>query len=185
MRETAIVDWVLPLFVVSCAFLAAFFLTFWFLMPLQLWLMPDTLRHASLLFLPHGVRVLTAWLYGWKSIVLLAPASFAAHIYLFGLQGLFDIYILATVVGLLCAPFSFWLLAKLGMEFREGRAPMVSWREILLAGSVASLINGAGSTYFFGGEIRFASAYFMGDLGGLLTSMILLMLGFRWMRKAR
>ena len=68
------------------------------------------------------------------------------------------------------------------MDFRQGQARLASWREILLAGSFASVINVAGTSNFYGFEIQSASAYFIGDLSGLLAAMVVLMLCFRWVR---
>ena len=180
--RTVFSDWMMPVAVVSIAYLGAFAVTFGLLMPVQRLLLPDFANHASILFLPHGVRVLTAWLYGWRALLLLAPSALLAHAYLFGTQGFSTGYFFAALFGLFCATFSFWLFAKLGMDFRQGQARLASWREILLAGSFASVINVVGTSYFYGFEIQSASAYFLGDLGGLLAAMILLMLGFRWAR---
>lgn len=181
--RTVYSDWMLPLAVVSVAYLGAFAVTFGLLMPAQRLVLLDFANYASILFLPHGVRVLTAWLYGWRALPLLAPSALLTHAYLFGTEGFSSGYFVAALFGLFCATFSFWLFAKLGMDFRQGQTRLASWREILLTGSFASIINVAGTSYFYGVEIRSASAYFIGDLGGLLVAMVVLMLCFRWMRK--
>ncbi|EAQ05549.1 hypothetical protein SKA53_00644 [Yoonia vestfoldensis SKA53] len=71
------------------------------------------------------------------------------------------------------------------MDFRQEQAKLTSWREILMTGSFASIINVSGTSYFYGFEIQSASAYFIGDLGGLLACMVILMLGFRWLRRTQ
>lgn len=185
MLRTVYYDWLMPLAVVSVAYLSAFAVTFGLLMPAQRLVLPDFANHASILFLPHGVRVLTAWLYGWRALLLLAPSALLTHAYLFGTEGFSTNYFFAALFGLFCATFTFWLFAKLGMNFRQGQARLASWREILLAGSFASIINVAGTSYFYGFEIQSASAYFVGDLGGLLAAMVVLMLCFRWLRRTR
>lgn len=172
-----------PLGVVSFAYLGAFAVTFGLLMPAQRLILGEFANHASIMFLPHGVRVLTAWLYGWKAMPLLTPSALLTHAYLFGIEGFSGNFFFAALFGIFCATFSFWLFAKLGMDFRQGQGRLTSWREILLAGSFASVINAAGTAYFYGFEIRSASAYFMGDLGGLLAAMAILMMGFRVARR--
>lgn len=185
MQSTFLPNWLLPLVVVSLAYLGAFALTFGVLMPAQTLLLPEFAHYASILFLPHGVRVLTAWLYGFRALLLLAPSALLTHAYLFGTAGFSGNYFFAALFGIFCATSSFWLFAKLGMDFHQEQAKLVSWWEILLAGSFASIINVAGTSYFYGFEIQSASVYFVGDLGGLLACMVILMLGFRAMRRAR
>jgi hypothetical protein len=84
--------------------------------------------------------------------------------------------------GIICTTFSFWLLVKLGMGFRQGQARLASWREILLAGSFESIINVAGTSYFYGFQIQSASVYFFGHLSGLLAAMAVSILCSRWLR---
>lgn len=182
MQNPYFSKWLVPLAVVSLAYLSACAVTFGLLTPAQRLVLPDFANHASILFLPHGVRVLTAWLYGWRALVLLAPGALLTHAYLFGTEGFYTSHFFAALFGIFCATCSFWLLAKLGLDFRLGQSRLASWREILLAGSFASVINVAGTSYFYGFEIQSASAYFVGDLGGMLAAMFVLMLCFRWMR---
>ncbi|MBR2572978.1 MAG: hypothetical protein IKE14_01490 [Loktanella sp.] len=185
MQSSVIGNWLVPLFVVSLLYIGAFAVTFAVLMPAQRMVLPEFVNNASILFLPHGVRVLTAWLFGWRAVVLLAPGGLLTHAYLYGTAGFSSGYFFAALFGIFCATSTFWLFAKLGMDFHQEQATMISWREIVLAGSVASIINVAGTSYFYGSDIRSSSAYFIGDLGGLLACMVVLMLGFRWMRTAR
>lgn len=175
-------NWIVPFAIVSLAYLVAFGATFSVLMPTQHLLLPEFANHASVLFLPHGVRVLTAWLFGWRALLLLAPSALLTHAYLFGTAGFSGGYFFAALFGLFCATFSFWALARLGFEFRQSQARLTSWREIFFAGGLASMINVAGTSYFYGFELRSASAYFIGDLGGLLVTMTILMLCFRVLR---
>lgn len=185
MQSTFSSDLLLPLAVVSFVYLGAFAFTFGVLMPVQTLVLPEFVHYASILFLPHGVRVLTAWLYGWRALFLLAPSALLTHAYLFGTTGFSGGYFFGALFGIFCATLSFWLFAKLGMDFHQEQANLISWREILMTGSFASIINVSGTSYFYGFEIQSASAYFIGDLGGLLACMVILMLGFRWLRRTQ
>ena len=50
--------------------------------PLQSAILPDVTIFASLVYLPHGVRVLSTWAYGWKAIPALAVgASISAWLF--------------------------------------------------------------------------------------------------------
>ena len=58
-------DAFLALLIVSIAYIVTFSLTFGFVFPLQQLLLSGISTQVSLLFLPHGVRVLTLYFYGW------------------------------------------------------------------------------------------------------------------------
>ena len=62
----------------SLAYIFGFLLTTHIVQPVQDWALGVEV-FGSLLFFPHAVRVLTAWLYGWKSIFLLMPGVVLGH----------------------------------------------------------------------------------------------------------
>lgn len=68
-------DWLFPFIIITVIYLISFGLTIYWLLPVQEMFAPEMAAFASLLFLQHGVRVLSAWLLGWKSIVLIAPVA--------------------------------------------------------------------------------------------------------------
>lgn len=185
MKSSVVRNFLVEIALVSVLYVGAFAITFGLLMPAQRMVLPEFANYASILFLPHGVRVLTAWLFGWRAVLLLAPGGLLTHAYLHGSAAFSIDYFFAAFFGIICATSTFWLFARMGMDFHREQAKMISWREIVLAGSFASIINVAGTSYFYGSDIRSSSAYFIGDLGGLLACMVILMLGFRWMRMAR
>ena len=49
-------------------------------MPLEISLTNENAIFASFLFLPHAVRVLSAWLLGPKSLIAMIPASVAVSL---------------------------------------------------------------------------------------------------------
>lgn len=187
MKLAIVTDWSIAIIVVTAAYLGSFAATFGILMPLQRSVLPEFANFASLLFLPHGVRVLTAWLYGWRAIPLLTPGALTSHAYLYGTTGFSGSFFLAVLFGIAGAVVSFWLFARLGMDFRynPSRSQPAAWREILLVGSFASVLNAAGTGFFFGHDLRSASAYFIGDTAGLIVAMLVLMLAFRVLRRGR
>lgn len=152
-------------------------------MPLQNALLPTFGNYASLLFLPHGVRVISAWLYGWRSLVLLAPGAILTHSYLYGSDGFSVDYMIAVFFGVFCAAFSFWFLALVGLELRFKRATRIYWRDVMLAGAGASLMNSIGTAIFFENDAFTASARFFGDLTGMVASTFILMIAFRLLRE--
>lgn len=168
---------------ITAAFMAAFVLTFTVVMPVQDAVLPAFGNYASLLFLPHGIRVIAAWLYGWRSLILLAPGSILAHSYLYGASGFSIDYMVAVFFGVFCAALSFWFFALLGWDFRVDQVRRVNWREVMLAGVAASVLNAVGTKLFFGNDIATASARFIGDVAGMFVCFFLLMLIFRFARR--
>ena len=173
----------MPMLVISASYILAFFVTFAFVMPLQDLVFPTFANYASLLFLPHGVRVVSAWLYGWRSIALLAPGAVITHSYLYGFDGFSFDYMMAVFFGVFCAALSFWFFARLGMEFRIHNSSRRNWRDVMLVGGSASVLNAVGTAVFFGNDFVTMSVRFLGDLTGMVTSTYILMLIFRLARK--
>ena len=143
-------------------------MTFAAVMPLQQAVMPAFGNFASLLFLPHGVRVVAAWLYGWRSLLFLAPGAVLTHSYLYGSAGFSIDYMMAVFFGVFCAALSFWFFAWFGMDFRLHKSKRVNWRDVMLAGVVASILNSIGTAVFFENDLPTASARFLGDVIGSL-----------------
>ncbi|MEI6800580.1 MAG: hypothetical protein WCO04_15405 [Pseudomonadota bacterium] len=184
MRDNLLSEWIAPSLIISVAYVLAFATTFAVVMPVQNSVLPAFGNYASLLFLPHGVRVIGAWMYGWRSLLFLAPGAVLTHSYLYGSGGFSLDYMVAVFFGVFCAALSFWFFALLGMDFRMDKSDRVNWRDIVLAGGAASILNSLGTKIFFHNDIPTASARFVGDVTGMLVSIFLLMLIFRVLRLA-
>jgi hypothetical protein len=183
MRDYVLNEWLTPILLISCAYVFSFFVTFAIFMPVQDAILPAFGNFASLLFLPHGVRVVSAWLYGWRSPLFLVPGSILSHGYLYGVAGFSVDYMMAAFFGVFCAAFSFWVFALCGMDLRLHKTRSVHWRDVMLAGVVASILNSVGTTFFYGNDLATASARFFGDVTGMFASIFLLMLAFRLARR--
>jgi hypothetical protein len=171
--------------VASMLYLGAFFVTFSFLMPVQRLIFPQYLSFASLLFLPHGIRVLSGWLMGWRSSVALLPGAFLAFFYIAGLQVFTLGRLIGVVIAVTVAPATFHALKLMGWDMspKSGRPPC--WACVMFAGILASLI-GAGLTNMAlgNGPVDYV-AYLIGDVSGLFFLMLILMLVFRSQRNKR
>jgi hypothetical protein len=168
--------------IVSAAFLVTFAISIYLLNPLQRQFAPQMTAYASMLFLPHGVRVLSAWLLGWKSIPIIILATLFAHWLNFGASGFSVGGIVGAMSGVICAVFSFWALAKVGMDFRISNAKVASWKDVFLAGCFASVLNTFGMGLAFQHNVITLSGYFIGDVTGMLACMFILMLIFKALR---
>jgi hypothetical protein len=182
MTDRIMWDWLVPALIITLSYITAFILTFAVFMPLQAAIVPELGSYASLIFLPHGVRVIAAWLYGWRSLVLLAPGSIITHAYLFGTAGFELDKMLAVSAGVFSAAFSFWLLSRMGLDFRLKTSRQVNWRDVMLAGTLAAVLHVIGATHYFGLTIPSIAAYLIGDVVGMVVSIFALMLIFRFLR---
>ena len=134
-----------------------------------------------LLFLPHGVRILAMYFYGWKTIFYIMPAS-----YLFlalsnytgsGLDPLAPIIsIVACYLGYTGSAFV--------LRQEEKQLSIRKWKFFIIVGVTSSLANGLSLSLLQHGDNQITSAlgYLIGDVSGLLACLFLLMYGFRFAR---
>ena len=92
----------LEIALIAVAYLAAYLLTFYLWMPVQNLFLEPGLALASFIFLPHGVRVLSVFLVGARSIPPLLIVSIIVP-FLMGYPASY----LAGVSGALCAYLAF------------------------------------------------------------------------------
>ena len=164
-------------FIVTIAYCSLFLFTFAVLMPLQdvffYWLP----MNVSLLFLPHGVRILTAYFYGWKSMLYLLPGHVITWAYLrFALESEQNVY--SSLVSIsasflaVCVVFRSWS-SHSDSQLRS------HWKLIVGAGALASFGNGIGHAFLYGhlidtAFISLTVGYLIGDVSGLFFLMLTL-----------
>lgn len=143
---------------------------------------PDGTDYASLLFLPHGVRVISAWLYGWKSVLYLAPASYITHYWRLGEVSLSAPVLFMPIFGIVCVALVFDLVARFGVDLRMKAGYVAPWRDILLVGAVASAINAFGANLIVQNSMETMLFYLFGDVMGMIALFMILILIFRVVR---
>jgi hypothetical protein len=174
--------WLLPFIVISTLYILTFvFAVFWFF-PAQSTYIPQISKYTSLLFLPHGVRILSAWLLGWRSIILIAPSALYTHWLILGWAGFSPLGIMGAMCGVVCAALTFGFLAKVGMDFHLKPDANVHWTDVMLVGVIASIVNNVGLGLAFGHNAATMSGFFIGDITGLFACLLILMLAFRLLR---
>ena len=168
--------------VASLCYVVASLVTFRVLAPIQDLFLPQFPSRASLLFLPHGVRVLSAWLLGWRAVPALLPGVFIVFAFIAGPATLQPGRLAAIAVAVSAAPLVFWVMAVLGRDVRPDpdRTPCLSC--VLGAGAVSSVMIALLTNLLLGTGPQDFLAYFIGDIFGLLALMLILMLVFRMMR---
>ena len=173
---------------VSIIYLLAFFFTFLVIFPLQDRFIHLEAEWVSLIFLPHGVRVLTAWLYGGRSLVLLLPSSLITHIYIFGASGFEPKLFIANFIGVVSGFVAFEFVRTIGLNAYPDSGNTLNWRKIFIVGALASVINSLGALVFYqdmlasGNAVNFIFGYLIGDVVGLFVAMFVLMMVFRQIR---
>ena len=171
---------------VLCHGLTAFVVT-----PVQSAVLPEITVFASLIYLPHGVRVLATWAFGWKAIPALTIGA-ATSAWLFSpaeALGLLESAVLESVfVGAVSVFAAFELVRLFGYDFYAGHSRRLHWRGMIAIGALSSVINSIGQTLVFSGLIDLEkifgvlAIYAFGDLIGLILCMVALMFIFRWRR---
>lgn len=167
---------------------AAFFLLFWF----SALFLPGSkteyheFDYASLLYLPHGVRVIAAWLYGWRSVLYLAPGSYLVNFT--RIEEHPDLWswseLLMPVVGITCVAMTFGVVARLGADLRLRSGWVAPWRGVLLVGALGSLINAVGSNLIVQNPVNVMLGFLIGDVAGMIMLFLILMFVFSGLRRA-
>ncbi|MCG7627682.1 hypothetical protein MHM88_07690 [Epibacterium sp. MM17-32] len=159
--------------------------------PVQGYFFSEITVFASVLYLPHGVRVLSTWLMGGRAAVPLVVGAFLSEWWFTeaDIRALMQHMIwFSILVGALSAPVAFAILRLLGVLTQRDGARRMDWRRLLLAGMLASILNSIGQTVVFSGlmspghQLGVIVTYALGDMLGLVAAMLVLMLVFRALR---
>ncbi|MEH6646679.1 hypothetical protein [Sulfitobacter sp.] len=159
--------------------------------PVQNIFLPEVTVFASLMYLPHGVRVLATWAYGWKAIpALIVGSSLSAWLFSPSedLNFLEPALIESLLVGAASAFITFEFARFVGYNFYFGGSVKLRWKGMIAVGALSSVINSLGQTLVFSDLIdweviiKVLAIYAVGDLIGLIVCMVVLMLVFRWSR---
>ena len=151
------------------------------IMPIETMLVERNVALVSLLYLPHAVRVLGAWMVGPKSILALIPASIIVYFVTrpdTGPPTQADIII--PMIGALCAPVAFELMRVFRIDVYPKSTGVISWRTLVFAGLFSSIINSFFSTLFLEGRFPIEDTFdvltrfIIGDVMGLVLVLLIL-----------
>ena len=151
------------------------------IMPIETMLVERNVALVSLLYLPHAVRVLGAWMVGPKSILALIPASIIVYFVTrpdTGPSTQADIII--PMIGALCAPVAFELMRVFRIDVYPKSTGVISWRTLVFAGLFSSIINSFFSTLFLEGRFPIEDTFdvltrfIIGDVMGLVLALLIL-----------
>ena len=161
------------------------------IVPVQQTYLPMITTFAALIFPLHGIRVISAWLFGGWSILYLFIANCVMHVVLtpdaeFTLKSFYAWCLVSSV-----AWFSLELFRMSGLNlYRSTRAISTkTWRHLMLIAFVSSIINSLGHNIIFAGDILPENslptmlAFMVGDTLGTFVCFFALMLVFRVFRR--
>jgi len=151
------------------------------IMPIETMLVERNVALVSLLYLPHAVRVLGAWMVGPNSLLAPIPASFIVYFVTrpdTGPSTQADIII--PMIGALCAPVAFELMRVFRIDVYPKSTGVISWRTLVFAGLFSSIINSFFSTLFLEGRFPIEDTFdvltrfIIGDVMGLVLVLLIL-----------
>ena len=176
---------------IAVSYFVCFALTVFLVTPIQSLLLPEVTAFASLVYFPHGVKILATWCYGWKAIPGLFAGSVAAALLLTPAEHadlLRPKALEAILFSSIVAFIAFELIRLSGRNLYWSPSLRVNWRNLVFVGAVASVANSVGSTFIYSRlinadyQLHVLLIYVAGDLIGLMACMLGLMLAFRWAR---
>ena len=168
--------------VIFISFLLAFALVDLVVEPIQHQFVSSSTMAGSLLFIPHGIRVLSVWLCGVRAILPLIAAEFLGAIFLWQPVVGLDVLLGSSMVGGLCVYLTFEVFRLAGIEMRpDGKdSALTNWKSLILLAGIASIFNSIGKQIFFGSlapltdEVLILAMFWIGDTLGTFACLLLL-----------
>lgn len=148
---------------------------------LQSMFIPETSVFAALLFLPHGVRVISTWLLREKAIIPLITAHLVTYrLFYWHAEPVYLNFIL-VLTGSLCAFIAvmFFDFGKIDLSIQN--IAISHWRSLVLLGFVASVFNAIGNSVALKATIDAETQlltlihYLIGDTLGVLALLLILL----------
>jgi hypothetical protein len=161
--------------------------------PTERALLPNYSGTASLLFLPHAVRVLSTVIVGPKAFFALFPTILLSGYFLFGSYGgmISMPLVIDAAIGASCAPIAYFAVKWAFRKVPDFKLTLLNWRMVFLIGAVASLLNTTMRVTLLGGLKTHLEVHqqvisvFIGDMTGLLFGLMVLVFSFRLMRRGQ
>ena len=117
--------------VIFIAFVLAYALVDLVVEPIQHQFVSSSTMAGSLLFIPHGIRVLSVWLCGVRAILPLIAAEFLGAIFLWQPDVGLDVLLGSSMVGGLCVYLTFEVFRLAGIEMRpDGKDSALTQLEV-------------------------------------------------------
>ena len=169
--------------VIALSYFVGYLCVDYIVAPFQYSFLSRDVTVGSLLFIPHGIRVLAVWLCGSRAILPLIISEFVCTIYLWQPDVALSSSLGSAMVGGLCVYLTFELFRIAGIEMRpDGKhSALTNWKSLILIANIGSVFNSIGKQIFFGSlapltDERISIAMFwIGDTLGTFACLLLLM----------
>lgn len=178
---------IIPFLVIFLAYLVFHGLQLFLVLPIEEKFAPKMAQFASLMYLPHAVRVLSVAIVGPVAFLALFPAVLAVYFlesYL-GIGSLPERVVYAALVGAGCSVMAYYIVRSLSARNIEFGIRLQDWRPVFWIGVVASLINSIGLAFVFREHFvasqfpQLLIKYFAGDIIGLAVGTLFLLMCVR------
>ncbi len=154
------------------------------LWPVEAILLGPLSAYASILFIPHAVRVLASWLLGPKALFALIPVELIITFLIFNPleTKLSIITVFSPIFAASTAVIAFEFMKVMKIDVYPAFNTKSSWRSVVFAGILASLINSISGTLMKTASVPVDQTmaiiirYLIGDISGLLLGMLIVML---------
>lgn len=170
-----IADLVTMSLVIFGLYFLSYFLVWAVITPLQNAVIPEITKYASLLFLPHGIRVFATSLVGRKSIPGLLLAEFVGNYIFWDVGGVIPLLVVSLASGTVTyVVFEALKVARVNAYYLHVTSQPPPLHTFMLAGVLASAANGFLVTTIMEGGMTTGqvtsvlAAFMTGDVTGLI-----------------
>ncbi|MEM9635886.1 MAG: hypothetical protein AAGA50_31500 [Pseudomonadota bacterium] len=146
--------------------------------------------HAvALIYIPHGIQLLAAWAYGWRSVLYLLPIVTlvtCGHDDIWE-HALTEIAVI-WIFDLISAPLGIHAIRHIIANEQRFARLRLNWRVLVLGGLLATILNSGvmqmvhQPAYTLPGVLGGFLWLVVSDMAGLMVVLLSLMFLFRWAR---
>ena len=163
--------------IVSLTYIASYTVTSGLISPIQGMIFPNS-TVAGILFLPHGIRILAAYYYGWKALLLLLPSVYLMwYITVYG-NGI-PLHPIQPIISVGCCVISVQLASRAFKGILEKE-----WKLLLFSGAIGSISSSVITNYIL--DMNFFNItvlqFIIGDISGQMALMVVLIYLFKFSR---
>ena len=139
----------------------------------------ELVDQASILYIPHAIRIIAYFLLGIISIIPIFLAQCFTYIFLNGSDVFHSVSL--SSVSILSIVFGFYCFNYLRGNFFQ-RISSIDWKKIILIGFLASLFNSTLSSIYFSYlnneniDLILVSRFIIGDTVGIIVGMFIFIL---------
>ena len=168
--------------IIALAYIVGYLLVDYIVAPVQYLYLSRDFTVGSLLFIPHGIRVLAVWLCGSRAILPLIISELLCTLLLFQPDVAISTSLGSSMVGGLCVYLTFEVFSLAGIEMRpDGKdSALTNWKSLILLAGIASIFNSTGKQILFeslaplADQVLIIAMFWIGDTLGTYACLLLL-----------